>query len=276
MKTTTLLIFLFGPFFVLLAQQATAQENTFLYHFCLNDKGNYTTNSIYQANLNQLLSTLPSQNDNGYGFYNLSYGNAFNQVYAIGLCRGDAKPNLCRSCLNNSTHLLKERCRNQKDAVEWYDYCMLRYSNRTMFGVLENSPKVFMWNVENVSSNIVNEYFQDLRSLLDDLKSRAAAGGSLRKFATGNVTAPGFKTIYGLVQCTPDLSQTDCNNCLDDAFGDIPKCCDRKKGGRVLSPSCNFRYEEYLFYNSTSDAPPKTSPPPPPLTNNTTITPGMF
>lgn len=276
MARTSLLFFLLCPIFILTAQQATAQPG-FLYHFCLNQRGNYTLNSTYQDNLNHLLSNLPSQNDNGYGFYNLSYGNASNQVHAIGLCRGDAKPEVCRSCLNDSTYLLKERCPNQMEAVGWYDNCMLRYSNRSLFRVKETLPQFFLWNTENVSSNIVDGYFQDLRSLLDGLKSRAAAGGSLRKFATGNVTAPGFKTIYGLVQCTPDLSQMQCNNCLDDAYGDIPKCCYGKKGGRVVGTSCNFRYEDYLFYESTDDTqppsappqPPTTSPPPWPLTNAT-------
>ncbi|XP_062087487.1 cysteine-rich receptor-like protein kinase 29 [Humulus lupulus] len=255
MNTSVVLPLLCSIIFIFVAQQATAQSTA-----CVDDKGNYTLNSIYHDNLNRLLSTLPSsKNDNGYGFYHLSYGKSPDQVYAIGLCRGDTKPDVCRSCLNDSTYVLPERCPNRKEAVLWYDFCMLRYSPRSLFGVVETRPNVIYHNTENVPSDIVEEYFHVVGSLLDNLKSRAAAGGSLRKFATANATAPRFRTIYGLVQCTPELSQVDCNNCLDDAFGYIPGCCDGKIGGQLLGPSCKFRYEEYLFYNSTTA--PEVLPP---------------
>ncbi|XP_010112670.2 putative receptor-like protein kinase At4g00960, partial [Morus notabilis] len=249
-------------------------QPTFLYHFCENDRGNYTSNSTYEANLNHLLSTsFPSQDGNGSGFYSLSYGNSSDQVYAIGLCRGDANPDVCSGCLNNASQLLPRVCPNQKEAVGWHDYCMLRYSNRSLFGVMETYQKVFLWNRQNVSSN-VDEFFQDLRTLLDGLKNQATSGSSLRKFATGNASAPDFQTLYALVQCTPDLSHQDCNNCLDDAFADIPACCDRKIGGRVIGTNCNFRYEIRLFYNLTDDASLASSPPPPPSTNFFTTTGG--
>ena len=187
--------------------QAIAQPN-FLYQFCLNN-GNYTSNSTYKANLNHLLSSLFSNTEIDYGFYNSSYGQNPDKVYAIGLCRGDAKPDVCRSCLNNATKLLTQLCPNQKEAIGWYDYCMLRYSLRNIFGIMENSPSFYMWNYNNVSSNL-DKFNQDLRTLLDGLRVQAVAGGSLRKFAEANATAPNFQTLYALVQCTPDLSQQDC------------------------------------------------------------------
>ncbi|PON88173.1 Cysteine rich receptor like kinase [Trema orientale] len=257
--------------------QAIAQPN-FVSYEC-EPRGNYSTNSTYEANLNHVLSTLvPAQTDNGANryFYSTSYGNDSDRAYAIGLCRGDVNPDVCQSCLNNSTRLLKQLCPNQVQTYGWYDYCLLRYSNRSLVGVMENNIRVYIIVNLNVSSDIVDEYFQDLRSLLDGLKSRAAAGGSLRKFATGNVTAPGFKTIYGLVQCTPDLSQIDCNNCLGGVFGDIPGIFAGKKAGQLIARSCYFRYDDNLFYNSTADEqkpqPPTVSPPPPPRANTTTNT----
>ncbi|EXB38211.1 Cysteine-rich receptor-like protein kinase 29 [Morus notabilis] len=270
LSSSSSVVIFFIHFQILLITQAIAQPD-FLYHFCENHKGNYPRNSTYESNLNHLLSILPSQGGNGYGFYYLPYGNSSNQVYAIGLCRGDANPDVCVSCLNNATQRLPQNCPNQKEAVGWYDYCMLRYSNRSMFGVMETSLKVYLWNTQNVSSN-VDEFFSDLRTLLDGLKNRAASGSSLRKFATGNASAPDFQTLYALVQCTPDLSKQDCNNCLDDAFDDIPTCCDNKIGGRVIGTNCNFRYEIRLFYNQTDDAPLASSPPP--STNATTTTGG--
>ncbi|KAL4632484.1 hypothetical protein ACB092_04G054400 [Castanea dentata] len=245
-----------------MVSQAIAQPD-FLYHFCL-DKGNYTSNSTYNRNLNQVLSSLSSNTEIDYGFYNFSYGKSPDKVYSLGLCRGDAKPDICRSCLNNTTNLLPRLCPNQKEAIGWHDYCMLRYSFRDIFNIMEDSPSFYMWNTNKVSGNL-DQFNQDLRTLLDSKRVQAAAGGSLRKFAAGNATAPNNQTLYSLVQCTPDLSYQDCNDCLAGAFGNITQCCGGKQGGRVITPSCYFRFEFYLFYDAKADnaSSPSLSPPPP-------------
>jgi hypothetical protein len=277
MVSSRLLFFLSA--ICLLTAQAVAQTADFLYHFCLNDNGNYTANSTYERNLNHLLSSLSSNTEIDYGFYNFSYGQNSDQVSAIGLCRGDVNPDVCRSCLDNATSLLKQLCPNQKEAIGWFDYCMLRYSNRVILGVVETSPSFYMWNTNNVSANY-DQFKDDLKKLLENLRSKAVAGGSLRKFAAGNATAPNFQTLYALVQCTPDLSELECNNCLAGAFQGIPNCCDGKQGGRVISPSCSMRFDVKQFYNLTAATSPPSSPvappvsppvsPPPPLTNTNT------
>jgi hypothetical protein len=149
---------------------------------------------------------------------------------------------------------------------------MLRYSNRSILGVEETSPSFYMWNANNVSANY-DQFKDDLRKLLENLRSKAVAGGSLRKYAAGNATAPNFQTLYALVQCTPDLSELECNNCLDGAFQGIPNCCDGKQGGRVIRPSCSMRFEVGQFYNLTSPPSSPVAPPvspPSPLTNTNT------
>ncbi|KAL5839806.1 hypothetical protein ACOSQ4_012414 [Xanthoceras sorbifolium] len=256
----------------------TVAQPNFLYHFCSDQLGNYTTNSTYQKNLNTLLSSITSNSEINYGFYNFSAGQNSDKVNAIALCSGDVNLDACRSCINDSVSELKQSCPNQKEAIGQYDKCMLRYSNRTIFGVMDSSRKFYMWNTENVSS--VDQFNQVLRTLLESLRSRAASGSSLRKFAAGNATAPDFKMLYALVQCTPDLSKEDCTDCLIRITGLIPKCCDRKEGGRVFVPSCNLRFEIYRFYEPTADVeltppspPPLLSPPPPPNIN-TAITEG--
>nr|QMS43708.1 protein kinase [Betula platyphylla] len=272
MVSSSFLFFLSAIF--IFSAQAVAQP-AFLYNFCLNDKGNYSANSTYEGNLNRLLSSLYSNTEIDYGFYNSSYGQNSDKVYAIGLCRGDVNLDDCRGCLNNATSLLKQLCPNQKEAIGWYDECMLRYSNRSILGVEETSPSFVMWNTNNVSANY-DQFKDDLRTLLENLRSQAVAGGSLRKFAAGNATAPNFQTLYALVQCTPDLSELECQNCLDGTIRGIPQCCDGKQGGRVVTPSCNMRFEVYQFYTSTAVASPPSSPvappvsPPPPLTNTNT------
>ncbi|KAK1359156.1 Cysteine-rich RLK 10 [Heracleum sosnowskyi] len=72
-----------------------------------------------------------------------------------------------------------------------------------------------------------------------------------RKESLGNV--------YGSVQCTPDLSQLQCQNCISSAllnFANTSICPEGKRGKRILTPSCNIRYEMDLF-----DVEPPLQPP---------------
>ncbi|EEF43949.1 ATP binding protein, putative [Ricinus communis] len=236
------------------------QQNFRLRRSCSNI-GNYTANSTYQRNLNDLLSSLASNTAIDYGFYNLSWGQIPDQVNAIALCRGDVPSRTCRECVSNSTRDILRTCPIQKEAIEIYDYCMLRFSNKSIFGVVEGNPTFYMRNRNTVID--VNPYNQALDTLFATLRSRATSGNSTLKFATGNIAA-GIRTIHALVQCTPDLSKQQCNDCLVNAIGEIPNASADREGGRVLKPSCNVRYETYRFVNAELDA-PVSSPQPPPL-----------
>lgn len=272
-------MFLISLLFNLLLLTSTVTQTPqdhppFLYTFCFTNQGNYSTNSIFHSNLNQLLSSLPSSN-NGYGFYNSSRGQNPDKAYAIGLCRGDVKPDDCGSCLNDARHLLIQACPSKKEAIGWYQNCMLRFSNHSLHGSMEMIPAFSLWNAENISSGDVAAGFnRKLRTLLKTLRSEAAGGGELRKFATGTarvrVAPPNSNqlTIYALVQCTPDLSETDCKRCLYEAFGYIPRCCHGKDTGRLVKPSCNLRFELSPFFDPAAtvlplpvshDSPPPTS-----------------
>ncbi|KAM7522748.1 hypothetical protein LguiA_012650 [Lonicera macranthoides] len=233
-----------------------------LSHHCTNLRGNYTSDSVYRSNLDAALSTIRLiANSSVYGFYNSSVGESIDTVSALALCRGDVERDACAECVRNATFTLRELCPVQKIAVVWYNNCMLRYSNRSIFHAMTNDPYFAMRSPQTVVS--VAQFNDDLRTLMDALQARAAAGGSLRKFATGNISGPDFLTIYGLVQCTPDISEEDCNRCLIWAARGVPGCCYGRRGGRVVCPSCSVRFEENSFYRKTEyDAPP---PDPAPL-----------
>ncbi|GJR98014.1 putative receptor-like protein kinase, partial [Tanacetum coccineum] len=82
---------------------------------------------------------------------------------------------------------------------------------------------------------------------MEKLRAEASNGGPLRKFASGNTTVPDFTTIYGLMQCTPDLSKQNCSACLEDLISRIPRYIGRKDAGRILVPNCFLRYDSRLF-----------------------------
>ncbi|XP_058725225.1 cysteine-rich receptor-like protein kinase 44 [Vicia villosa] len=245
--------------------KAVYDEINNYHYFCdqSNNKANYTANSTYHKNLNTLLTTLTSNTDINYGFYNFSFGENNDRVYSIGLCRGDLLTNDCRSCLSGSRDNLTSVCPNQREAIFWSqnERCMLRYSDRLIFGIMEDVP-TFHSNNENdsVDVNLSNE---DVTTLLNNLTSKAVKGDSRMKYAADSLPGPSVETIYGLVQCTPDLSETKCNSCLVESLQQIPSCCKGKIGGRVVRPSCNMRFEtSYEFYD-TSPTASSSSPPPP-------------
>ncbi|KAF7150714.1 hypothetical protein RHSIM_Rhsim02G0112900 [Rhododendron simsii] len=63
---------------------------------------------------------------------------------------------------------------------------------------------------------------------------------------------------YDLCMCTPDLSELDCSNCLQAILADIQSYIPGSEGGRILSPSCGLRFDNYLFFSEI----PVDSPPP--------------
>ncbi|KAG5077658.1 hypothetical protein JHK82_056353 [Glycine max] len=167
--SSMLLFFLF----VVLISQASAHIGVTCDYSMV---GNYTADSTYNTNLNTLLSTLSSNTEINYGFYNFSHGQSPDRVNAIGLCRGDVEPDECRSCLNDARSNLTQDCPNQKEAIMQYDNCMLRYSNRTIFGNLEVEPVYCVRNLSNVMNGDVSK--QALANLMRKLKGVAASGDS--------------------------------------------------------------------------------------------------
>ncbi|XP_021294100.1 cysteine-rich receptor-like protein kinase 10 [Herrania umbratica] len=273
MRASGLLLF-FYPALLFLAIFTLAADPYFQSR-CVNSAGNYAANSTYQANLNSIFSQVTSLTEFNYGFYNLSAGQNPNNVNAIALCRGDRNQDDCNSCLNDTVSELRQRCPLYKEVVGWSEYCMLRYANRDILGEMEYFPEACLYNTQDVTN--ADQFNQALDNLLNKLSSRAAAAGPLRKYAADNSTVGVLQTVYAMVQCTPDLSEQECGECLSVAKNGIGSCCLGKRGCRVLRPSCFLRFESSPFYQTPvplPSPPPSPTSPPPPSTggkgNNTT------
>ncbi|CAI8583414.1 unnamed protein product [Vicia faba] len=247
--------------FVIIISQAKAGDPV----SCDNNRGNYTASSTYDNNLKTLLTTFSSHTEINYGFYNFSYGQDPDKVYAIGLCRGDIEPNNCLTNINNSFTYLKQQCPNQKEAIVWSGNLTLWYSNRTIFRIVETSPADDLISTSTVTD--VDKYNDALNKLLTDLKDNAASGDSRSKYDANHVS-DNLETIYGTVQCVPALTSQQCIDCLDEIILEIPTCCNGKRGTHLLKPSCRLRYETYAFYNPTIEL-DSVATPPSQSTNNT-------
>lgn len=124
---------------------------------------------------------------------------------------------------------------------------MVKYLDRNFFGQIDETTSFSLLNVNNVTNNL-NAFNFRKSELLSKLSEDASV--SLKRYARGEIGHVRNSTIYGLAQCTRDLSRDDCKKCVDDQIrGGLMYCCEGKIGGRVLGGSCNVRYEVYPFLN---------------------------
>ncbi|KAL5578997.1 hypothetical protein UlMin_011439 [Ulmus minor] len=264
--------FLFLCFLIFLGLNTTlAADPYYLYHNCTKYTTTFTPNSIYQSNLNHLLTVLSSNATRE--SYNATAGNdPSTAVYGLFLCRGDMNATACRNCVQFAVKDAVKWCPVEKQNMIWYDECQLRYSNVSFFGIPAERPRVALLNTMNITDTGQGRFNLVLGVLLNQAAVSASEGRpGEKKFATKEENFTEFQKLYCLAQCTPDLSSEDCSKCLYSAIGRLNVCCTSSQGARVLFPSCIVRYEVYPFYNqNASEPPPSTVVPPPPPRSITT------
>ncbi|CAD5328791.1 unnamed protein product [Arabidopsis thaliana] len=254
-------IFLF-LFSSLTSFRASAQDPRFLAYYCPNTT-TYSSNSTYFTNLNTLLSSLSSRNASySTGFQNATVGQALDRATGLFLCRGDFSPEVCRNCVTFAVNNTFRRCPNQREAVFYYEECILRYSHKNILSTAITNEGEFIMRNTNTISPIQNQINQFTNLVLSNMNQAAIeAADSSRKFSTIKNEWSALQTFYGLVQCTPDLSRQDCFSCLTSSINRMMPLF--RIGARHFWPSCNSRYELYDFYNETAIGTPP--PPLPPL-----------
>ncbi|CAK8573779.1 unnamed protein product [Lathyrus sativus] len=217
---------------------------------CTNTK-TFSPNTTFHSNLNTLLSSLSSNVINDVRFFNTTSGNDSNKVYGLYMCRGDVPFALCRECVGFATLKIPSSCPSSKEAVIWYNECLLRYSYRFIFSKMETWPR-YKIEIPMGDPGLLQSrgFYAGLRSVLNELPKQAAVSLSgFNKYAVKQENASTSVTLYGLAQCTPDLSAGDCRRCVEAAVEEFPKaCCGGSIGETVLFPSCFVRYETYPFY----------------------------
>uniref|UniRef100_A0A7N2LUP2 non-specific serine/threonine protein kinase n=1 Tax=Quercus lobata TaxID=97700 RepID=A0A7N2LUP2_QUELO len=221
-----------------------------LFLFCSNDFQNYTQNSPFENNLRHLLGLLPSRTSVT-GFNSTSFGDT-NKVYGEALCRGDINSTACKTCIETASKEILQ-CKNE-EVVIYLELCQVRYSYQPFPIMVYAGKYPDRNNREKTISNEDPVHFNKvLKHLMDLLSNEAALNPSnKRMFATGEIQFSKNRTIYGLVQCTRDISDVFCSNCLESAIGDLKACCYSREGGIVVSRNCNVRYQLYRFYSSSS------------------------
>ncbi|TYI23549.1 hypothetical protein ES332_A06G172000v1 [Gossypium tomentosum] len=247
---------------------ASLAESKLLNYYCSNAT-TLTGNGGYAANINHLFSYLSTNATEHDGFFNTTAGQEPSMVYGLFLCRGDVHPENCRDCINLAAAVAPQLCPNRTWAIIWYEECMLRYSNQSIFSSMAEKRRVDIWYDTNYATE--RERFNRLAvTVMQEIASRASnATQGAKKFATKEATFTVFQTLYSLAHCTPDISSEDCYRCLQDAIRDLLIHSNGNTSGFGLHPSCTVQYQTASFYNlvfnKTKTAGPPVSPPEKPL-----------
>ncbi|XP_058211726.1 cysteine-rich repeat secretory protein 38-like [Rhododendron vialii] len=226
--------------FSLLLQLTLATNPTF--YSCSSSSGNFSANDPYNQNLNNLTSYLDSLTPLT-GFGSASIGLNQTQVTGLALCRGDINSTDCQTCVDGAIVQVQNICPFKKAAFVWYDYCQLKYSNLDFLGQIDYQDWSALENPINASNPV---YFNEkVNELLTDLEGVAYTSPTM--YASGTLEIGNSTTLYGFVQCTRDLSSTNCKTCIDIAIKVFPY---GKIGAKIVSANCNARVEIYPFLNT--------------------------
>jgi Salt stress response/antifungal len=234
-------------------------------NFCENSTG-YATGSTFETNLMVLFSSL-IRNTSENGSFNTTAGNVPDRIYGSSLCRHDINASDCINCLTTASQDLRQLCPYDRGGIVWYKECMLRYSNIYFFSDL-NTAGYRVCNTQNWSDP--HHFDLAVVEMVSLISQNAVHSGQM--FSTGMVNLTVSDKIYGLVQCTRDLTGDQCLQCLNVSMQYLEDYCYGNVLGITLAYSCILWFETDKFFNSDpvlivrepphADIPPvKISPP---------------
>jgi len=210
---------------------------------------NYTHGSTLDSNLNTVFNSLV-QHTSQTGFNTCVDG----QIYGLLQCSRDTTAEQCRNCSHRAVTTIRHKCGNTGGGLILLDDCFLRYEKYDFFGQMSTGGW-YNYNHSNMSTPDV--FNAAVESLLTNLSGEAASGSKL--YASGTSTDSLSRRIYGVVQCTRDISSIQCKTCLLSAINFILSRIPGSAGATVLSKSCNAHYEMYPFFNSILPPSPSTA-----------------
>ncbi|KAJ3685190.1 hypothetical protein LUZ61_014354 [Rhynchospora tenuis] len=214
--------------------------------------------SVLQSNLDILLANLPG-NASQIGFVNTTVGEGQDQILGLAICLANISGSSCQNCLELAVKNLYSdpNCKNSNSAESWYDHCMVHYNSRDLFfGVPTTRYNTLAyWGKSEANGGGLETTVYSLINNLSD----SAAKNSETRFALDQVgymqTSSSYTTIYGLAQCTRDLSAGSCSTCLANYTGElkIKTKGSTYTGARIVGMTCFIWYDDKPINNSTCD-----------------------
>jgi Salt stress response/antifungal len=204
----------------------------------------YAPGSTFEINLEFLSSSL-IQNTSNSGFFKTTIGDIPNRIYGSSLCRGDINASDCTICLTTASQDLRQLCPYDRGAIVWYKVCLLRYSNINFFSELDTDGYIES-NQQNWSDPY--QFEQSVLKMMSLISRDAVQSGKM--FSTGMVNLTVSDKIYGLVQCTRDITGDQCLECLNISMQYLEDNYYGNLLGIFLAYSCILWYETDKFFNS--------------------------
>ncbi|XP_052733890.1 cysteine-rich receptor-like protein kinase 10 [Vigna angularis] len=245
---TFLLLLSFRSFITKAEEEANLGSN------CVNTT-QQTLSSAYQTNLDRILTWMPLDAATSHGYNHTTIGTN-SSVYGLYDCGGDAVGYFCQFCVSTAANEAPQLCPNRVSAVVWNDYCVIRYSNEDFFGKAMTSQTWHSFGKRNISN--VTE-IQKGENFVTSLIRKATNETNQLYYKEGfNLSAT--ESRYSVVQCTRDLTNEACRQCLEDILAEVPKCCEQKVTWTVWSGSCLIRYDDHMFYLLPNEPPSAPEP----------------
>ncbi|XP_020585478.1 cysteine-rich repeat secretory protein 55-like [Phalaenopsis equestris] len=210
---------------------------------------NFTGNNLLQTNINNLLLDLVGKTSlQGYAISS-SASDSCETVYGVTLCQGDQSRKACSACITKAAQKIRSSCPNAAQIHTWHEDCYLHYDTENFIGKPEKSVGS-VWYSLDASVNITK-----LQRAVSDLLAGEVLEETVRgaeKFGYGEKYVDENVTVYGTAQCTRDLGENACFDCLDYALRTVSANCYDKTGCRVFGSSCLVRFEIYKFLQVSS------------------------
>ncbi|RLN30638.1 L-type lectin-domain containing receptor kinase IX.1-like [Panicum miliaceum] len=156
-------------------------------------------------------------------------------------------------------------CPGSRNVSAAYDACVLRYADTDFFAVANPREPFYVTRSGSVD-----------RANLDD--ARSSLMNQLTKTAADS-PAPG--AVYGLAQCTRDLTTGQCTWCLTTYIAQLRDRFPNNTGGAIKGYSCYVRYKVGAFditlppRRAVLPPPPVSPPTPPPPSVSTGLVVGL-
>ncbi|KAK9681716.1 hypothetical protein RND81_10G022500 [Saponaria officinalis] len=233
-----------------LLQVVSSREQIYFEGSICRKSDNVSSTGEYRDNILFVLEKLLNESSNT-RFFNTSSGTGVDRVNGLFVCRPDLPLDVCTSCVNTALGLFNRVCSTKKQAIAWYQQCMVRYTNLTIFATYRTEPSSSYFGLFNVSTPDI--FPAKLNKTLETIITKASMSDNKVRFASSSTNYTIFEGLHGMAWCTPDIKASECKDCLMNAMSLMPNDGLAQYANMFL-PNCLIKYDTAPFIFPTEDA----------------------
>ncbi|CAN6338254.1 unnamed protein product [Urochloa humidicola] len=221
-----------------------SQNYTAILHNC-SSAGNYTVASSYQANLVKLMADLEPGTIEDHGFTTRPEGNPPDTIFGLAMCYADSNWDQCQKCLTSAIANMQVTCPFSQEMKVCYKACVLRYSNESFYSLADLSAAVESY--AQIGANVTNMVGMNATRLRLMHRLSGKAADSPLRWANESLafrdSDGSSRVMFGLAQCTRDLSASECSKCLIYFVAKLSSSRPNHTYGAVKGYSCYIAYQ---------------------------------